>query len=479
MWFRLGAVCLGIAPLVAAEGTLRWLGWYPPPPTSDPFLSLRSTEPLFVLEPGAERFAIPEHRRTHFRPESFSARKPAGEYRIFCVGGSTVQGRPFAIETSFTSWLELHLRAAEPGRRWDVINCGGISYASYRLVPIVREVLAHSPDLLVIYTGHNEFLEDRSYGHLKPSQGAGARAILWLAQLRVCSFLRTGYRQLTHPDSAKSIPDGPVLSTEVEALLDYQGGLEYYHRDPAWRRDVIRHFRYNLERMVELARAAGVPVVVVNPVSNLRDSPPFKSAHRGDLTSDEREELNAAWVVSRRTAGDNPSGALAALLDAVRLDDQHAMLQYDLAKAQDLLGRNADALEAYVRAKELDICPLRILEPMHGAIRDVAHVRNVPLVDARALFEGVSDRGIPGSDWLVDHVHPSIRGHQLLAEALFEKLERMEVVRPDPGTEERRDGLYREHLDSLSTFYFAKGTSRLEALRKWAAGRVTRERDRK
>ena len=470
---------LGFAPFAAAECVLRWSCWRPALPETDPFLSFRTTEPLFVLEPATGLYAIPKHRLTHFRPESFPAAKPAEEFRVFCMGGSTVQGRPFATETSFTTWLELRLRAAAPSRSWDVINCGGISYASYRLVPIVREVLNHSPDLLVIYTGHNEFLEDRGYGHLRPSGGVLTRAALWLAQLRVCEFLRSGFSKPVDTDEQKESAHRPVLSTEVEALLDYRGGLEHYHRDPVRRRDVIRHFRYNVERMVQLAKKAGVPVVLVNPVSNLRDSAPFKSAHGSDLTAEERREAAATWTPARGANDSHAGSALVALLEVTRLDDQHAMLQYELAKTYDLLGRDAEAKQAYVRAKELDICPLRILEPMHAIVREVAHARGAPFVDAKALFESVSDRGIPGNDWLLDHVHPSIRGHQLLATALFDEFTRRDWIRPEPGAEERRERLYTKHIDSLSTFYFAKGTSRLEALRLWAAGRVTRDRDKK
>ena len=39
--------------------------------------------------------------------------------------------------------LELSLRAARPEREWDVINCGGVSYASYRLVPDYPDDPAH------------------------------------------------------------------------------------------------------------------------------------------------------------------------------------------------------------------------------------------------------------------------------------------------------------------------------------------------
>ena len=58
--------------------------------------------------------------------------------------------------------------------------------------------------------------------------------------------------------------------------------------DRGWtKRDVVEHFRYSLGRMVEMTRQADVPLLLVNPVSNLRDYRPFKSQHREGLTADE------------------------------------------------------------------------------------------------------------------------------------------------------------------------------------------------
>ena len=77
-------------------------------------------------------------------------------------------GRPYTVETAFSSWLQLFLQYADPSKKWEVVNCGGVSYASYRLVPILEEVLEnYTPDLVILYTGQNEFLEDRTYAHLK------------------------------------------------------------------------------------------------------------------------------------------------------------------------------------------------------------------------------------------------------------------------------------------------------------------------
>ena len=470
--FRIAAIILGLFPLVVFEGALAVFDLGLPDPGDDPFVGFSAIRPLFALDRSGDRYEIAPPRRGMFRPDSFSSRKPSHGFRIFCLGGSTVQGRPFAIETSFTTWLRLSLEAADPSRSWEVVNCGGISYASYRLVPILREVLGYQPDLIILYTGQNEFLEDRTYHHIKSMPRFVAESHEWFSRFRSYNALRDGLTRVFGRRAKSLSRDRPVLPAEVEALLDYRGGLEHYHRDEAWRRGVIEHYEANLRRMVALCRAAGVPVLLVNPVCNL-ETPPFKSEHRADLTDEERAAFDRSWNEARALYATDLSLAMGRLRDAIELDDQHAGIQYILGVCY-LQRRQWDAArETLIRAKDRDICPLRILEPMHAALFDVAGATGTPVVDAWELFAERSEGGIPGNGWLVDHVHPSIRGHQVLARALLEKMHGLGFLPLRPGWEVERDRRFDEQLASLGPSYFARGQQRLEALEGWARGRAT------
>lgn len=470
--FRLGAVAVGLAPFVLAETAFVMLDWGRPAYRDDPFVGFSAVHPLFVPVADGTRYEVAQSRQGFFRPESFAAEKGADEFRIFCLGGSTVQGRPFAVETSFTTWLELNLQAAEPARTWDVVNCGGISYASYRLVPILQEVLGYEPDLIILYVGHNEFLEDREYGHIRDVPRVVAGPWELLTRTRTYNLLRDGYVHLAGRSQPPAARHRPVLGTETDAMLDYQGGLARYHRDEKWRRNVIDHFRYNVGRMVRMSRDAGVGLILINPVCNLRDSPPLKSQHRDGLTPQERRRWESLCREAESHLGAGNRRALELLRRAVAIDDQHAGLHYSLAKCYDALRMTDRAREAYVRAKELDVCPLRILEPMNDAIVAIARRIGTPLVDVRDLFERRSRDGIVGGYLLIDHVHPTIAGHRLIADALMGELSRQAVVHPVEGWERQRDEKARRHLDSLGDFYFAKGRQRLEAVRGWATGQA-------
>ncbi|MBI3466035.1 MAG: SGNH/GDSL hydrolase family protein [Planctomycetes bacterium] len=474
--FPLVATLLGLALFGLAEALFAALDWGRPSRFDDPFVGFSAIHPLFVLDDSGTRYEVARSRLKWFRPESFAAVKPSNEFRIFCLGGSTVQGNPWGIETSFTTWLEISLQAADPSRRWEVVNCGGISYASYRLVPILEELLAHQPDLFIVCTGHNEFLEDRTYGHIKR-----APAMLWRTQevaasLRTYTLLRAGLLGVIGRRDDRPSQDRSVLGPEVDAWLDYRGGLDAYHRDDEWRQAVIEHYGHNLRRMVAIARAAGVPLLLVNPVCNLRDSPPFKAQHRDGLGRDELERWEQLWTAAREQYSSNLLEAVSLLKRAMAIDDQHAGMHYDLAKCYDSLGNVNDAHRSYIRAKELDICPLRILEPMNQAVLEVARQSQTPAVDVRQLFERLSPGGIPGNNLLVDHVHPSIRGHQLIADALADELVLQGFLQPSATWQDDRDRKYREQFASLDGFYFIRGQQHLESLRQWTRGRLNRVR---
>jgi lysophospholipase L1-like esterase len=473
--FRALAVGIGMLPLLACEALLRAFDLGRPGAYDDPFVGFSAVHPLFERNEDGTRYEIPRAHEKFFRRDGFAAVKPPDEFRIFCLGGSTVQGHPFSVETSFTTWLELSLRAADPSRRWRVVNCGGVSYATYREALIVRELLDRQPDLFILCTGHNEFLEDRSYEHLKRAPAIVRVPVEQASRLRSFGLLSSAFTRLFRGLAARAPDDRTKLGPEVEAVLDYEGGLASYHRNEAWRRGVVDHFRFNLRRMVEMAHDAGVPVILMNPVSNL-ETPPFKSEHRAGMSAEDARRFDELWEEARQAYGRSLPEAIAHLKRAIALDDQHAGIHYTLAECYSDLGRLDEAREEYILAKDLDICPLRILEPMNRAVLDIARATRTPVIDLVAYFEAKSGRGITGYDWLVDHVHPSIIGHQLIANLLVDEMARLGYVHPREGWVAERDRLYRKNLESLDDFYYLMGQKRLGNLRLWSEGRGNRIR---
>lgn len=465
--FRLAAIGFGLALIGIFELGLRVAGIGRRQEFAAPMVEFSDIRPLFAKNEAGDRFEIPKYRQVFFQPESFDAKKAGNEYRIFCFGGSTVQGRPYSIETSFTTWLELNLKAAQPEVSWEAVNCGGVSYASYRLVPIMRESLQYKPDLFLVYTGHNEFLEERTYSGIK-------RQPKWMRNLQdqILQFRIAGAMTSLFP--LKPTSKTVNLPAEVDALLDYQGGLAKYTRDDPGRDAVVYEYEQNLLAMVEIAKTANVPLLLMNPVSNVRNTAPFKVEAPKHFTETERVDFALQWEAAKEATWDNLAEKEETVRAVLELDGRHAEAWFLLAKVLEARGKFADAKQAYLRAKDEDICPLRMLESMHRVLIDVAKQTNTPLIDIRHAFEQSAEHQIPGDDQLIDHVHPRIEGHQKIADLVFRHLQEREIVRPALDWQTRKEQLYKLNYQSLPDNYFPESVERLRGLKKWASGRVTR-----
>ncbi len=348
--------------------------------------------------------------------------------RVFCLGGSTTFGRPFDDRTSFPAWLRQLLPLADPGKRWEVINAGGISYASYRVTAVMEELVGYSPDLFVIYSGHNEFLEQRTYGQLKESSPWWRGLSAPLLRSRTGTLVR-GWVLPENP-----IADGrTLLPAEVDAVLDHSAGPDAYQRDAALRRNVLDHFRVNLDRMVGIARRAGADVVFVTPAANLKDFSPFKSSHRSglDAASQQRfgEHLTAA---DRFTEAGRFDEAVRELTAARRIDDQHAGVHYRIGKALLTLRRLPEARRSFQQAIDRDVCPLRAISEIRSAIEQAAIEHRVPLVDFQSILDGACletyGHDCPGNEYFLDHVHPTVRANRLLALAIVNAMSQQGVT---------------------------------------------------
>lgn len=389
----------------------------------DLYVGFSSRIPLYVERSGSDgEMETAGNKLSFFNSQRFLRQKPPGTYRIFSVGGSTTFGRPYDDVTSYCGWLRELLRKADQSHPWEVINAGGISYASYRVALLMEELIRYEPDLMLIYSGHNEFLERRTYDSVisTPSAVRGLGALL--SDTRTFSALH----RFIHPPSPTT-----RLPGEVRTILDQSAGLDRYQRDDKLQQQVLAHFRYNLQRMIDIARSGGAEVILVTPASNLRDCAPFKSEHRALLGEVELRQYQTL-LETARTSYDaaNFEEALAALDEAAEIDKRHARLLYERGRVLDRLGRYQEAKAEFVRARDEDVCPLRALTPMQAIVSEVAAANDVPVLDFAAIVDAHSDQAIPGENLFLDHVHPTIEGHRLLALELFRMMESRRIVTP-------------------------------------------------
>ena len=142
--------------------------------------------------------------------------------------------------------------------------------------------------------------------------------------------------------------------------------------------------------MVEICGENRVPLMLVNLGSNVRDCAPYKTEHRAELSAnDERRWRDAFnWGTSLEKAGELEE-ALKRYREAETIDPQYALVQWRIARCLDRLKRGKEAEKHYLRAKDEDICPLRMLDRQYAFFQKVAADSKIPLVDARARLENL------------------------------------------------------------------------------------------
>lgn len=463
--YNLLAVVTGLALLLLIEGLLA-LGGVAPLASEDPFVGFSGSAPLFIeAEPGS--LVLNPVKEDYFNsPQSFHEPKPERTFRIVALGGSTTYGRPYLGQTSFVAWLTQLLGRYDSSHRYEPLNLGGISYASYRVARVAEEMAGYEPDLFVLYAGHNEFLEARTFAGQKAELPSLRKVRGVLHHSRLYSFL---FRMLPKGKSAGEHAAKTVLGDEVVAKLEQVGGTDLYHRDAAFRRGVIEQYRYSMAGLIDRARQRHIPVILCTLPSNLAGMSPFKSEHRPGLLLDEQKRFaKLLQQAAENLNSGSASEALVELSEAEALDDAYALLHFFKGAALAQLGRYPEAYRAYLRAKEEDVVPLRALEVFNQVIRELAQEKQVPLADVEAAIRGASEHGIPGNTWFDDHVHPTIAGQQLIAWEVLDAATRAGIVPLSRehwlASREDADRLMRQSLRELPAEYIALGD--------WGVGRL-------
>lgn len=412
-FFRLATVVVGAALVVGAEGLLRLVPGLGPSPlvvtlAEDEVTgeSLHATSRFYAQRFFAQykgRLAAAGQMGEHF----FVEPAPANRYRVVFVGASTVQGFPHPRRLAAASFLQAMLEDAWPEREVEVVNLGITSIASFAVAQVVEDALVLSPDLVVVYTGHNEF-----YG----LYGAGRYQ-------RLKYFLRQLH--LTH------LVDGLIgsigIRDEPTDLIKMAAARGEVPLHSSGRATAEQNLRDNLRRISQLCERALVPLVLCTIVANDAGFAPVGSTEGDEVWKAQVEQ--AAQVLTRGyVAPDDAEDALQQLEQAAALSREHAWLWYLQGRALERLGRDAEAQRAFRKARDLDTMPWRAPTAHNAVIRAVAKEHGAVLADVEVAFADAAPALGVGWEWMMDHVHFSVAGQALLARTVLHSIAELEAI---------------------------------------------------
>jgi tetratricopeptide (TPR) repeat protein len=379
----------------------------------DPFRGFSGLVAVYERDGDVYR-TTPANTKHTFNDQSFLADKPENGLRIFGLGGSSAFGFPWGAEAAFTGIVGEAIAARHPELHVEAVNAAGTSYAMHRLNLVADELLRYAPDVFIVYSGHNEFVEPAFFEAVKRRGSVRTRIEFLLAHSRLYSVLRR------IADAWSRAEERAPADFGVDVLRD-----ESRIYTPEEKRAIADEYRFRLQRMVRRAHEAGVRTVLVTVPANLRDWRPNASTSDPTLSADQKEQWSQALVAGRHAleAGGNEA-ALTALERAAGIDPGHAETWYLLGQARERLGRFEEARVAYERACDLDASPIRRTDAINEAIRSVAREEGSLLVDADRIFRERAEHGLVGLDLIEDYVHPTIEGHEIIAWTVWDALER-------------------------------------------------------
>ena len=469
----LRGVLLGLAALVAFELGSRESGWLDPTKRPDPYMGFPGSPPLYSPEPGAGgatmlRTAL-NKRDITYRDQRFPAVKPPGEYRVFCIGGSSVRSENWIQpDGSFPGMLALELWSRLPGVVPRVINAGGGGTGSVQNLEVLREVLDDEPDLIVVYpeggeknlVGLSPQAELARKDDASPARAAVRRC---LSRLRSYEGMRLAYQALMPRP-----PPGGGVSSAFSALATFAVARPFLaenfirpfemklHGVPVLMEHPIKpdeieqaHDRFlrNLAEMAALCQARGVPLLFVQPVRNLQAVFYLRFHIAPDEILPGRQD---EWRQHYRRAVDlrdqqRWEEALTEL-EAVRrlyVDDQDELLAFLSGDCLLKLGRKTEALA------EFELPYLR--HPMRALIDRAGRDAGVPVVFPYPAVAAASTDGIPGYDEFTDSFHPMPKVNRVIAATIADAMAEHGIgpAQRPPDAPERE--LAAERLDSIVT----------------------------
>lgn len=348
--------------------------------------------PAFIPVPGSDGkllFLNPDLTRRYFKgaafvPHSindvFAAEKDPNTLRIFILGESSAAGFPFEPNGSFSRFLNLKLKLLYPQKKFEVVNLGIAAINSYAILDILDEVIAQKPDLVLVYTGHNEFygaLGAASMTSTGDSPGA-TRFILAMNKLRLMQLISSLFSPGDTPPAAPGLMESLAKDKLVPKTSDlYTAGLD--------------QFRYNLSEIFFGLKEAGIPAIAGTLVSNLLDQAPFYP------------ELSGAGEA------------------------------YKKGKELFEAGKHKEALEQLQQAKDLDELRFRAPLEFNTIIRKVAEDQGALVVAVDSVFASLSPGGIVGSSLMTDHLHPNLKGYSLMADAFLSGINANGMIKDSPA----------------------------------------------
>ena len=372
---------------------------------------------MVMAEIGAAAWLGWIHRLPNLPTKFLNKADPNSEFTIVVLGGSSALGVPYQDWVSVGAIVGRELERTVPSHRFRVEVLAEMG-ATLEAMQLKLAGLTRRPDALIVYSGHNEFVgrypfsNRMAYYDDDPSL---RRHGAWQITVgRLTPLLRLASENLDKQQSG-IIPalNSSAIETAVGRPLRAPSEVDVLFAD----------FQRRLEAIVAYCeRIRCLPVLIIPPGNDAFG--PSQSYVRPETRVKARRDFFRRLAEIRSGEQSNPAGAIESYGEVLAEQPTHAQTHHRLARLLELAGDFSGANRHYVLARDNDGLPMRCHSRLEAAYRTVAenHPRSVILVDGPAVLRAKSRHGILDNHLFHDNVHPALRGHVALAEAVLSGL---------------------------------------------------------
>lgn len=374
-----------------------------------------------------------------------STKKPAGEFRIFTYGESSMHGSHYWPYSNPAKWMEAYLKDFLPGKNIRVINFARMGQGGWKAYECLRDTAAYKPDLVIVYMGHNFMLpgnrKDQVEAKMKKS------SYFWRDLLRQSHFLSWVYRLAITPKILSEKSGSSDDSIEYKIIESSPAGLgpeNAFPNDSPGYLENLAFFKQTLAEMLKLQKKYKFKIIFCKPAGNLKDFPPYASKRINRLPADMETKWQGLYDqgVAAQKAGLQKE-AIGFFEQAHEIDPTHADLDFRYATLLLKAGELEKAKKLFVQARDYDLYKVRATSDIES-FYDEMKAMNVPVVETEKAIVSETPGGILGEPVIEDNVHMSIKGHSLLGRALAQEIAEQGWVAPKDQWQFSRERSFEE-----------------------------------
>lgn len=322
-------------------------------------------------------------------PDAFKIEKNENIFRIFVLGESSTAGWPYVSNASFPRQLKRRLELIYPEKEIEVINMGMSAISTYTIRDFVPHIIKQKPDLVLIYTGHNEYYGALGVGSAE-SLGKNrfiVNLLLSLQDFKTVELINNFLKWSASLFSGSTTADKEVQETLMGRMI----GESLIPLNSESFNDGLKQFEGNMRDILDLFQKNNIKVILSTVASNIKDHKPFESV--------DYENLPKA--------------------DSIY---EEALIKYKIGEIE-------KAKELFYYAKDLDALRFRAPKKINLILNNLSSEYKLPIVDFDSLFSSVSEKGLIGNNIMVDHLHPNIEGYFLIAKGFYSEIEKYNLIK--------------------------------------------------